>query len=171
MPAPDAKHHMQNRNWFETILHYIPGFRGYLQKENRRESDELQRNWLAGRLQSSKRGLNDYARMLTDAGNLDALAHVERVRQRLDKLINRITSAMQGYSGVFDLVRVREDVLDRVYAHDASLIEDVNALAEAVEKLPTRPDPPATLAAQLLKMIDDLDEAWDQRDDILKGME
>ena len=93
------------------------------------------------------------------------------MRQRLDKLINRITSAMQGYSGVFDLVRVKEDVLDRVYAHDASLIEDVNALADAVEKLPTKTDPPATLSAQLMKMIDELDEAWDQREDVLKGME
>ena len=168
---PDAKRHEQNRNWFETILHYIPGFRGYLQKENRRESDELQRNWLAGRLQSSKRGLNDYARELTDSGNLDALSHVERVRQRLDKLINRITSAMQGYSGVFDLVRVKEDVLDRVYAHDASLIQDVNALAEAIEQLPGETESPATLSAQLIKSIDELDEAWDQREDILNGME
>ena len=102
---PDAQRHMQNRNWFETILHYIPGFRGYLQKENRRESDELQRNWLAARLQSSKRGLNDYARDLTESGNLDALSHVERVRQRLDKLINRIT--LSDVSSSFAMERIK----------------------------------------------------------------
>jgi hypothetical protein len=166
-----AKEHAERRNWMETIVRYIPGFRGYLEKEYRRESDELQRSWLVSRLQQSKKGLNDYLRDLAEAGQLDALPAMERVRTRLDKIQGRISSAMQGYSGVFDLVRIDEAVLDRVYEHDASLIDDVEHLAEAIEALPGKTDAPATLAADLLKRIDALDEAWDQREDILKGLE
>ncbi|RIK82734.1 MAG: hypothetical protein DCC68_05720 [Planctomycetota bacterium] len=166
-----AKEHADNRNWMETIVRHIPGFKGYLEKEYRRESDELQRNWLAARLQQSKKGLNEYMQDLTAAGNLDALPAVERVRLRLDKLQNRIASAMQGYSGMFDLVRIDESVLDRVYQHDANLVDEVETLADTIESLPTKSDPPATLAAAIIQQIDALEEAWDMREDILKGME
>jgi hypothetical protein len=165
-----AKEHADNRNWMETIVRHIPGFKGYLEKEYRRESDELQRNWLAGRLQQSKKGLNEYMQALTAAGNLDALPTIERVRLKLDKLQNRITSAMQGYSGMFDLVRIDEAVLDRVYEHDAGLVDEVETLADTIEALPSKTEPPATLAAAVIKQIEALEEAWDMREDILKGL-
>ncbi len=167
----DPKDHTENRNAVETVLRYIPGFRGYLEKEYRRESDELQRDWLAGRLQQAKAGLDDYGRGLLDAGNLDALPQCERVRTRLDKIIYRIASAMQGYSGVFDLVRIDQAVLDRVYEHDAALVQEVDALADMIEKLSEQGQHPAAVATGLLARIDQLEDAWDQREDILKGLE
>jgi len=133
---PEPKEHTEHRNWLETILRYIPGFRGYLEKEYRRDSDELQREWLADRLQRSKRAIDDFTRPLADAGQIDALPQVDRLRGRLDKLIARIRGAMQGYSGFFDLVRVREDLLDRVYEHDLGLMRRVDALSQAIEGLP-----------------------------------
>ncbi len=167
----DPKDHAENRNWMETVLRYIPGFRGYLEKEYRRESDELQREWLSRRLQQAKAGLDDYGRALLDAGNLDALPQCERVRTRLDKIIWRIASAMQGYSGVFDLVRIDEAVLDRVYEHDAGLVQEVDSLADTIEKLKDQGEEPAAVVPGLLASIDQLEDAWDQREDILKGLE
>ena len=167
----DPKEHTQSRNWIETVLRYIPGFRGYLEKEYRRESDELQREWLASRLQQAKPGLDDYGRTLLEAGNLDALPQIDRLRTRLDKIIGRIASAMQGYSGIFDLVRIDESVLDRVYEHDARLVEEVDALADAIEKLKEKGEEPAAIMPGLLAKIDQLEDAWDQREDILKGLE
>lgn len=168
MPKPAD--HTHQRNWLESIGRKIPGFRGYLEKEYRRDSDKLQRDYLAGRLQQSKKGLADYSRALVDAGNLDALPPLERVRARLDRLIHRITAAMPGYSGMFDLVQVKEDVLDRVYQHDVGLVDEVTLLADAIEKLPEKNEPPATVVTTLLKQIDELDELWDQREEILKGL-
>ena len=81
------------------------------------------------------RGLDDFSRALADAALIDALPLCDRLRGRLDKIIGRIAGAMQGYSGVFDLVRIDEGVLDKVYAHDVSLIEQVEALGTAVEAL------------------------------------
>ena len=40
MPEPRA--HMEHRGFRESILRHIPGFRGYLEKEYRRDSDALQ---------------------------------------------------------------------------------------------------------------------------------
>jgi len=163
--------HTENRNFIEDILRHIPGFRGYLEKEYRRESDDLQRDLLADRLQRAKRAIDELTRPLADAGQIDLLPQVDRVRGRLDKLLGRIRGAMQGYSGFFDLVRVDEQLLDRVYRYDANLIEQVDALAGAVEQLPEQKDQLATAVPELLGRLDELEALWDTREDILKGLE
>jgi hypothetical protein len=168
---PEPKEHAEHRNLIESILRYIPGFRGYLEKEYRRESDELQRQWLADRLQRSKRAVDELTRPLADAGQIDLLPQVDRMRSRLDKLIWRIRSAMQGYSGFFDLVRIREDVLDRVYEHDVGLMQQVDTLSRAIEALPDEQDRLAARLPELLDQIDTLEHRWDVREDILKGLE
>jgi hypothetical protein len=168
---PEPKEHAEKRNLIETILRYIPGFRGYLEKEYRRESDELQRQWLADRLQRSKRAVDELTRPLADAGQIDLLPQVDRMRGRLDKLIWRIRSAMQGYSGFFDLVRIREDELDRVYEHDVGLMQQVDTLGRAIEELPERQDQIASRLPELLGQMNALEHRWDVREDILKGLE
>jgi len=168
---PEPKEHAENRNVVETILRYIPGFRGYLEKEYRRDSDELGREWLADRLQRSKRAIDELTRPLADRGQIDVLPQVDRLRGRLDKLIARIRGAMQGYSGFFDLVRVREDLLDRVYEHDLALMQEVDALGRAVEALPDQPDRIAAAVTDLIEQIGGVERRWDTRDDMLKGLE
>lgn len=168
---PEPKDHAENRNWIETILRYIPGFRGYLEKEYRREADDLQRDWLADRLQRSKRAMDNLSRPLAEAGQIDLLPQVDRIRGRLDKLIGRIRGAMQGYSGFFDLVRVREDLLDRVYEYDVALMEQVDALAKGIEELPAKQDQLGDLLPELLRQTDELEGHWDVREDMLNGLE
>ena len=168
---PEPRDHTENRGWIETILRYIPGFRGYLEKEYRRESDDLQRDWLADRLERSKRAIDDVTRALADAAQIDLLPQIDRLRGRLDKMIGRIRGAMQGYSGFFDLVRVDESLLDRVYEHDVAMIQKVETLAEAVEQLPEKQDEVASLLPELLRMTDEMESQWDVREDMLKGLE
>jgi hypothetical protein len=168
---PEPSEHTENRPLLETILRKIPGFRGYLEKEYRRDSDNLQRRWLADRLQRSKRGLDDYARTLAEAAQLDTLPQCDRLRRRLDKLIGRIRSAMEGYSGVFDLVQIDEAVLDQVYAHDVALVTRVETLSTDVEALAGKTDDATAQITALLRAADDLEKEWDEREDILRGLE
>lgn len=74
MPEPAG--HAEKRGRIEAILRHIPGFRGYLEKEDRRQSDQLQRQWLADRLQRSKRSMDQLARSLADAGQIDVLPQI-----------------------------------------------------------------------------------------------
>ncbi len=168
MPQPHE--HAANRNLIESMLRYMPGFRGYLEKEYRRESDALQREWIADRLQRAKRGLDGLSRSLVDAGRIDPLPAIDRLRGRLDAFLGRVRGAMQGYSGFFDLVRIGEAELERVYEHDLALADRVSALAERIEGLAGRPD---DLPSELPRVEEDLDTLhrhWDDREDILKGL-
>ncbi|HBO44841.1 MAG TPA: hypothetical protein DD670_13100 [Planctomycetaceae bacterium] len=168
---PEPRDHAEKRNWVEIILRRIPGFRGYLEKEYRRESDELQRQWLADRLQRSKRAIDEAARPLVETGQIDLMPQVDRLRGRLDKFIWQLRSAVQGYSGFLDLVRVDQAMLDRVYEVDVSLMDEVQTLAEAIESLPSRGESLASALPELLNQIDNLETQWGARNDILKGLE
>ncbi len=170
---PEPREHADKRNWLETMVKNIPGFRGYLEKENRRDSDRLQRTWLADRLERSKRSLEKHSRSLADGGKTAELPKFDRVRGRLDKLVGRIRGGMSGYSGVFDLVDIDERALDRVYEYDVMLMDRVERLASMVENVggdSTREEKPATFD-DILKEFDKAEQAWDKREDLLKGLE
>ncbi len=169
---PEPREHLQERNWLETILQRVPGFRGYLEKENRRESDALQRQWLADRLERSKRAIDETTRRLANQAQLQQLPEYDRLRGKVDKLIGRIRGAMHGYSGVFDLVRVDEKLLDRVYEHDVLLMERVDTVAAMIERLGSEPAAGESEAwSSLAGELDEVGRALDRREDLLKGLE
>jgi hypothetical protein len=168
---PEPIDHTKRRGAIETLLRNLPGFRGYLEKEYRRESDALQRTWLADRLARSKRGLDELAGALVASSRLDELPECDRVRARLDKLIGRIRGAMQGYSGFFDLVQVDEALLDRIYRHDVEIMDRVEEAADAIEKLGASPGDATSALAAVSAQLQALDQSWDARADMLTGLE
>jgi hypothetical protein len=165
----EPRDHAARRNWLEAVARLLPGFHGYLEKEYRRESDALTRQHLADKLQRSKRGPDDAARRATDAGRLDALPQIERLRLRLDTLIGRIRGAMPGYSGFFDLVRIDQTRLEQVYEHDYGLLGLTDSLGQAMERLSAAGDALPTELAACQTKLDALQRAWDVRDDMLRG--
>lgn len=167
---PEPHKHAEKRNWVESILRKIPGFRGYLEKEYRRESDHLTRTWIADRLQGSKQSLDNYLRGLLDAGQIDALPQLERVRSRLDATTTKVRGQVRGYSGFFDFVKVDERLLDEVYLHDLELVEDADHLAQSIEQLSVKGDTPQAVVTDLIARLDAFDAKVVQRGQILQGV-
>lgn len=166
----DPAAHRDRRNLVESVLNWIPGFHGYLQKEYRRESDHLARTWLADRLQRAKRPLDEYLHTLVADGRLDDLPQFERLRTRLDGLISKLRGDVRGYSGFFDYVRVDEEKLDDVYELDMSLIEEAEAIGRSIEKLSANEQSPSSAAADLLRQTDELEQRYARRGELLKGL-
>lgn len=132
---PEPRSHMEHRGVLESLVRYIPGFRGYLEKEYRRDSDALQRQWLADRLQQSKRSLDAVGAQLADAGRLPLLTRYDRLRAQLDLVIARIRGAWQGYSAVFDLVKVNTASLDQIYEHDLAEMQAVEEFSAILARV------------------------------------
>ncbi|EAQ81312.1 hypothetical protein [Blastopirellula marina] len=166
----DPKQHASNRGAIETILRYIPGFSGYLEKEYRRDADTLTRKWIADRLDRAKSPLDTYGRMLVDLGQIDQLPMIDRLRAKLDTAIGRLRGAMPGYSGFFDFVQIGEDQLDDLYDYDGSLITEADTVAGAIEKLPASSDPPAVALTPLIAAVNVMLAKLDERENILKGI-
>ncbi len=166
----DPSRHADSRNLVESILRYIPGFKGYLEKEYRRESDHLARTHLADQLQKCKSKLDQHQRTLVEAAQLDALPTCERLRTRIDTLQSRIRGAVRGYSGFFDFVRVNEDTLDEVYDHDMGLLDDVAGLLQATDQLSAAGDAEKVSLDDLLGRVEQLHTKFDGRSAILEGL-
>ena len=113
----------------------MPGFEGYLERELRREVDQVLRAQLAARLDGARGRLGEYLRRLP----LSATAEIGRLAALdagLDAAANRLRHAGSGYAGLFDAVKVREAELERLYRHDLAMVEAVDALGAAVARLP-----------------------------------
>jgi hypothetical protein len=147
------------QNALERIANAIPGFRGYRDKELRRDADRLEREHLATLLEGCKKGLDETSAALTRSGSLDGINDVETARKRLDKVVARIRYADRGYSGFFDAVKVDEAALGRVYEFDVALVDDANAIAAAGGDVKA-----------LIERLDALDRRLSDREAILSGI-
>lgn len=162
--------HADSRGVVESILRKIPGFRGYLEKEYRRESDHLARTWLADLVDKCKTSLDRFQRALLDAGKIDALDDCERVRTRLDTLASRIRGSVRGYSGIFDFVRVDENMLDDVYDLDMSMIGQVESTEVTINQLSPDNESPQQALAGVLAEVEGLHREFDKRSELLEGL-
>lgn len=159
------------QNALERLMNSIPGFKGYREKDLRRDADRLQREHLSLRLEQGKKALNRVSADLTRGGDLDVINDVETARKRLDKVVNRIRYAERGYSGFFDAVKVDETVLGRIYQFDMGLVEDVDGVWSAASAAEASPIAQARPALQdLIGRIDALDARLSERENVLRGV-
>jgi len=163
------------RGLLERIMGYIPGYRGYKEKELRRESDRLVRTDAVNRLKAAKTAVRrtfanpTVVQKLTseDSYRFDALT------SRLDRVTQRIDRAVAGYQGMFDAVKVKEDKLDTVIQHDLSLIQEADAIktdCDNVAKMQPGNADWGTAVDSLISKVEDLDALIDQRTEILRGL-
>jgi hypothetical protein len=155
------------QNALEQIANAIPGFRGYREKELRRDADRLQREYLASRLEESTKGLDGFAATASRAGALDAINDIETARKRLDKVVARIRYADRGYAGFFATIKVDEAALDRVYRYDLGLLQAVEEARAAVAAGVANP---TQAVKEVIGRLDALDAALGEREAILTGI-
>jgi len=117
----------------ERILAAIPGFHGYKEKELRRESDKLIRNHLYRKLSKSKNDLKSVFQKLSDRRYFDVLTDMDRLMAKVDRVTAKVDHASYGYSGFFDIVKVKEENLDRMIAFDNKLVDAAEVLAADVD--------------------------------------
>jgi hypothetical protein len=152
---------IERRNLLERIAARIPGIKGYLEREMRREVDKMQRDWLAEQVDRARRGLQRKIRDWSRAGNLGNLDLAASIDKALDRLANRIRHADYGYTGFFDAVKIRARELDVLYDFDLTLMDTVEELAVRIETLPSTASEPALRS--LLEAVDEADRSFDGR--------
>lgn len=149
------------RNLLERIAAKIPGIKGYLDRELRRDVDKMQRDWLAEQVDRSRQAMQTVIRDWSRSGNLENLDLASSIDKALDRLANRIRHADYGYTGFFDPVKIREEELDRLYAFDLAMINTVESLADRIETMPGTAAEPDLRA--VMSMVDAADRGFDER--------
>jgi len=125
----------QSKNWFERMAEHVPGYKGYKDKELRREADKTQRLFVAERLDGVGRKLEEVKLDLVNAGQLPMLATIDVAGRKLKTLADKIRYADYGYAGLFDTDKVDEAMLDQLYQFDNGLVtgvQDIETLTGAM---------------------------------------
>jgi hypothetical protein len=117
----------------ERIVAAIPGFRGYKEKELRRESDKLIRNHLHLKLSESKDDLKTVFQKLSDRRYFDVITDMDRLMAKVDRITEKVNHASYGYSGFFNIIKVTEENLDRMIDFDNKLVDEAEGLAADVD--------------------------------------
>ena len=154
------------KGWIEKMLLKIPGYRGYANREDRRTTDQLLREQITASLEKKKPFLDNLIRDYTSQGKLDVIGEIDRVKRKLGNVSDLIRFATHGASGFFDLVKVKEAELDKLYQFDMGIKDQLDQFLGELEMLPGLSDPAAACQALCLRM-DDLAAKIKTRDQVI----
>ena len=128
-------------NVLERVVAGVPGYKGYKEKELRRETDRTLRAVLTRQIEDQKTRLTELQLDLISSGQLGLMDDMERCATKMQILADSIRTASYGYAPLFDDVRVKEAELDALAQFD-------QGLAVGVERIKTILDTMGTLAGR-----------------------
>ncbi len=152
------------------LIAKIPGFKGYIEREDRRSADKLLRESISDKFQVLWQRLSSIQRDLVNAGRIDVMDEVEIAAVRLRQFVDRIKTAAYGYSGFFDATKVNEAELEKVYKYDLELVSMGDEVSSAIDNLEVSIDTdgfPASIRNLNQKTQDCLD-ALNKRSEVMK---
>ncbi len=158
----------------ERILAALPGFRGYKEKELRRESDRLVRNHLYQRLMEARKDLKETFQTLSENRVQEVLADMDHLVMRFDRVSEKINHASYGYAGFFNIVKIEEAKLDKMIQFDKDLIDEVENIVEEAdafkkEVAKQKFENARSHISNVGDMMEALEETFEERHEVIEG--
>jgi hypothetical protein len=157
---------------FKKIVNKIPGFGGYIERQKRRDADKLLRESTALRIEKEWSRISDLQREFISAGEIEYVDDLEAAAIKLRTFADRMRRASRGYSGLFDAVKINEDELLQLYQYDANLLDQVDAVASAINNVEASVGTDGLPAAMrhLKKVSQSCIDAYDLRAEVVFGV-
>ena len=105
---------------FKKLLSYVPGFSGYIERQNRRDADKILRDTVARRFEELWGRASNLQVELVNSGMIKYVDDMEKAALALRTFIDKISKAARGYSGMFDAVKINEKELEAIYQFDVA---------------------------------------------------
>lgn len=128
---------ISSQDIFKKILGKVPGFSGYIERDNRRAADKVLRETIANRFEAIWGRISAFQRDLVSQGEIKWVDDVEAAQIKLRQFIDRIRTTTYGYSGLFDAVKINEKELALIYAYDEAMLSLVDVMDRAVSNMET----------------------------------
>jgi len=123
------------QDFFKKILVKIPGFSGYVDRQNRRSADKLLRETIADHFESLWQRISSIQRDMISAGGIEKVNDVEGAALKIRQFIDRIRNAAYGYAGFFDAVKIDSKALAAIYQFDLQLLTLEDEVSRAIDNL------------------------------------
>lgn len=120
---------------FKKIASKIPGFKGYVERQNRRDSDKLIRDTIYRRFRELEGRVSDLQVEFINQGKLEYTDDLEKAALRLRTFADRVRTAPRGYAGLFDAIKINEAELAKLYEFDAALLDKTDDVNRAIDNV------------------------------------
>ncbi|MEY2816661.1 MAG: hypothetical protein ACKOBL_08565 [Chloroflexota bacterium] len=120
---------------FKKLISFIPGFSGYVERQNRRDADKLLRETVARRFEEQLSRASNLQVDMVSNGMLSFVDDMEKASLALRTFIDKISTAARGYSGMFDAVKINEKELEAIYQFDAAFFDLADQIKSALDNV------------------------------------
>jgi hypothetical protein len=134
---------------FKKVASFIPGFSGYIDRQNRRDADKLLRDTVARRFDEQWSRASHLQSDMVSSGMIEFVDDMEKAAIKLRTFIDKITTAPRGYSGLFDAVKINEKELEAIYQYDAAFFDLAEQVGRALDNVEASLGDPAALPAAI----------------------
>jgi hypothetical protein len=163
----------KNQSLVERIGLYIPIYRGYKEKNLRRDEDRAVRTEVSRVLERAKLDLATVQRATVN--DLDLMRDTERIRSKIDRYYIDVKKAVNGYSAFHTSIKILESELDALISWDAKLIDDAILLKEEtaalVRAIDNKTEDLKSLLRELEITADRLIEDYNGRESVMRGFQ
>lgn len=156
-------------DFFKKILDKIPGFKGYVERQARRDSDKILRDTIFQRFRELEGRVSDLQREFISGGELMYIDDLEQSAIRLRTFADRIRTAPRGYSSLFEAVKIGEAELQKLYEYDFALMEKTDEVGRALDNVQAAIGTDGLKAAirNLESVARSCIEAYDRREEVI----
>ncbi len=138
---------------FKRLASYIPGFKGYIERQTRRDADKLVRDTVARRFNELWTRASNLQKDLIGAGKIEFVDDMEQAALQLRTFIDKITTAPRGYSGFFDAVKINEKELEQLYNFDLAFFDLADQISHGLDNVEASLGDDAALPAAIRNVI------------------
>ena len=124
-------------DFIKKILGKLPGFQGYVEREDRRNADKLLRESIAERFENLWRRISSLQKEAISNGEIEKIDDLESSAIKLRQFIDRVKTASYGYAGFFDVIKVNTEELNAIYQYDLQMLELEDEISRAVDNVET----------------------------------
>ena len=157
---------------FKKLVSFIPGFSGYVERQNRRDADKLLRETVARRFEEQWSRASSLQVDMVNNGMLSYVDDMEKASLALRTFIDKISTAARGYSGMFDAVKINEKELEAIYQFDAAFFDLADQVKSGLDNVEASMGDEAALPAAI-RNITTLSrlavETFERRSEIVTG--
>ena len=120
---------------FKSLASHIPGFKGYVERQNRRDADKLLRDTVSRRFDEQWKRASQLQVDMVSQGMITYVDDMERAVLQLRTFIDKMSTAPRGYSGLFDAVKINEKELEAIYQYDAAFFDLAEQVGRALDNV------------------------------------
>lgn len=157
---------------FKRILNKVPGFGGYIERQKRRDSDKLIREYIFDHFRELEGRVSQLQRDFIAEGEIKYVDNLEASAIKLRTFADRTKTATRGYAGLFDAVKINEEELTQLYEYDASMLALVDEVNHAIDNVQTSVGTDGLPAAirNLETKTDECIQAFNGRESVILGI-